>query len=353
MFPYVALYWSWVAIAFVARNRRHSLAWAAVFALLLVFFVGTRGQVGCDYAAYEQRFHFSYIGLDWMEDMFEGEGLFNWLNMALLKAGLSYPMLLLVCGALFVACTLRFSLLAQRPLSLLVLSFPVLVVQLAMSGLRQASATAFLMLAMVAFVEGRRWWVMAWIAVAALFHTSAIIFLPIAFLIGRRLSTLRMSLVVLALGPVVAYLLGSRLEVYNARYVQQIYGEQSSDGAWYRYALVLIPFIVMFWKQRIVEREFPQLYPLLRLFGLFTISLVVAGAISSVALHRFVFYVMPASILALLCISEAIFASNSRRIGSLLPFLAYGAYITVWFGFSSHGTSCFIPYENWLFGSGA
>src|SRR5690606_28407321 len=127
--------------------------------------------------------------------------------------------------------------------SVMVLSFPVLVVQLAMSGLRQALATALLMVAYAAFVKGRRLSVAVWILLASQFHTSSIIFLPMVLLVGKRVSAVKLMTAMVLLSPVVAWFLGMRLEVYSDRYVEQIYGESSSSGAWFRYVLVLIPFI--------------------------------------------------------------------------------------------------------------
>ncbi len=352
MYPYVVLFWFVAAIAYIARRRRHSVVLAAFFAAFLVFFSGTRFEVGCDYKGYSLRYSWLYSGMSWSDALRAGEGGFNWLNKALLHFDLSYSALLFVCALIFAACLYRFARHAQRPLSMMVLAFPVLVVQLSMSGLRQAMATAFLMVALGAFIDRRRLAVLVWVAIAALFHTSAVVFLPLFLLMGRNISTLRMFGVLLVISPVIALLLGERMEVYNDRYVAQIYGEQDSDGAWFRYAIVLIPFLVLLWKRRIVEWEFPDQFPLMRLFALFALSLMPAGLISSVLLHRFVFYIMPVSILALLCISECVFKPGSKRFGALLPFLAYGAYITVWFGYSSHGASCYLPYQTWLLGSG-
>lgn len=348
MHVYLISYAFWAAIGYLARARKHSLALAAVFSVFLVVFMGTRFMVGCDTKSYAMRYELKYQGVGWIEAVREGEGLFNWLNMALIKLGASYNALLVVCALIFVGCLYRFAMVYRQPLSVMVLGFPVLVIQLGMSGLRQALATAFLMVAYAVFTKGRRWSVAAWILLASQFHTSSIIFLPIALLAGKRVSAVRLMASMMLLSPVVSWFLGMRLEVYSDRYVEQVYGENSSSGAWFRYVLVLIPFLVLEWKRRLVEQRHPEIYELLRLFALVTFALAVVGLVSSVALHRLVFYVMPVSIVALLCVADSIFRRDNRPIAIAIPFLAYGAYVLMWFTLSKHSAACYVPYQSWL-----
>lgn len=348
MYLYLLIFWLGAGLAYVAASRRASLIQASVFGVFLMFFMGARGNVGCDTRTYAMRYDRMYRDAGWMEMLEKPEALFNWLNMGLIRLGLSYQTLLMACAAVFSACLYRFSKLSSRPMSFMVLAFPVLVVQLGMSGIRQAMALAFLMLALVAFVNGRRLWVAAWIVMAWQFHSSVIVFLPIALLAGRQVSAVRLGFAMVLLSPVVAWFLGARLEVYSDRYVEQIYGENSSSGAWFRYVLVLIPFLVLEWKRRLVRQGHPEVYELLRLFSLITFALLPIGLLSSVALHRMVFYVMPVSILALLCVADTIFVRSNRRMAKWLPFLAYGGYITMWFLASKHSRACYVPYETWL-----
>ncbi|MCO5054640.1 EpsG family protein [Thermomonas sp.] len=345
---YVGLYWFWASLAGLVRKRGSSRVLAWVFLIFLLVFAGARLGVGCDTRAYALRFSTMYQGMGWQDALHMGEGLFNWLNMSVINLGGSFSTLVFVCTLIFLVCLYRFSLLAASPVSVMVLSFPVLVVQLAMSGLRQALAVAMLMLAFRSFVLLRRWQVVFWILVASQFHTSVLVFLPIAALVGRQISLMRLIAAITVLGPLAMFFLGSRLEVYNDRYVDQIYGSQESSGAWLRYALVVFPFIVFEWKRRLVKARFPELFPLFRLFALITFALVPLGLVSSVALHRFVFYMMPVSILVLLCIGAVALRKEQWRMGAALPFLVHGAYITVWFSMSSHSTVCYVPYSNWL-----
>lgn len=348
MYLYLTIYALTAGFAYFVRDHGKNRFLAYLFAVFLLIFAGSRVEVGCDYDSYLARFLYSIPNLNWLDAFKDSEGGFAILSSTVRDLGYSFSGVVLVCAVIYTIGLLRFAGLAQRPLAFLALSFPILVLQLGMSGLRQAMAVAFLMLAFRSFVEQRRLWVAAWIIVASQFHTSAIIFLPIILLVGRRVSAPRMTLAVMVIGPIVALLLENRLEVYNDRYITEEYGEMSSSGAWFRYSLTVLPFILFAWKRKLVEAKHPRVFELLRLFAYITFALALIGPVSSVALHRLTFYAMPASILAFLCVSDSIFARGSLKFGIALPFVAYGAYIATWFSLSGHAASCYIPYQSWL-----
>ena len=349
MYFYIGIYAFLAAAAFLIRSPRQSWHAAVVAGGFLVLLMGGRQDVGCDYGNYAARFGWLYpANYGWLEALSETEGGFHWVNVLSRDLGWGFHGVIMLCAVVYGFSLLRFSRLAPRPLALVAIAFPILVVQLGMSGMRQAMATAFLMLAYAAFTERRQWITAGWIGIAYLFHESAIALLPMAFLARRTVSPKYLVGGIVLLAPLAGWLLGDRLEVYSARYVEQIYGENASGGAWFRYAAAVLPFLLFFWKRRRVQAAFPSLYPLIWLFMVLTFALVLVGAVSSVALHRLTFYVLPVSLLAFLCIVESIFAPGSRRLAWALPFAMYGLYILSWFLLSRHGTSCYIPYQSWL-----
>lgn len=348
MYPYFILYTLSSLFAAIARSTAASRWLAALFALVLAVFVGTRFKVGCDYLAYEARFYGLQEGLTWQEILAKAEPGFYLLSINLRDLGYSHLSVLFTAGLIYVFCLWRFSRVWVNPLAILALTFPVLIVQLGMSGVRQALAVGFLMLGYSAFIRKQWLWVAVWVLVAAQFHASAIILLPLAYLAVRDVSMSRIVGAIVILGPVVAWLIGDRAEVYNARYVDQIYGENSSGGAWFRYVLVLVPFLLFEWKRKLIAALHPDLFPIIRLFSLITMSMLVVGFVSSVALHRLIFYVMPVSILALLCVSRVLAQQQRNQGWLLLPFFFYGVYMVSWMTLSRHASSCYDPYQSWL-----
>lgn len=349
MSPYFAIFGLSSLAALLYRSRIDARYLIYGLVGILIIFAGTRYEVGCDWAGYLHRFNSLYVRETWVSLLSQAEAGFHLLNFAVIRSGFGFETLILVASTGYLVCLVRFAHLSVKPVDVLVLMFPILIVQLGMSGLRQALALGFLLLAFRAFVDQSRLMIALWVLVGSAFHLSALIFLPLALIAGRRSSIPRMIAALVILGPVAAFLMGERLDLYEARYIEQEYGENSSAGAWYRYALVLIPFLVFEWKKRLIERHFPKLFPLLRLFSLITLALPIIGLMSSVAMHRLIFYVMPVSILAMICLAEVAFSRESRKIGRALPFIAYGLYMTVWFAGSRHASLCYVPYDSWLF----
>lgn len=349
MYLYLGIYFLLAGTAYLFRSKRQSWTLAVLTGVFLALFIGGRRDVGCDFDAYLARFKSMYpVGLGWREGFEMGEGGFHLINILARDFGWGFNGVVMMCASIYVFCLVRFSRLAPRPLALIAIAFPILVLQLGMSGMRQAMATAFLMLAYVAFTQRRQWVTALWVGVAFLFHESAIALLPMAMLARRQFSAKYLIAGILLLAPLAGWFMGDRLEVYQDRYVDQIYGENSSGGAWFRYTAALLPFALLWWKRRRVQVAFPELYPLFWLFMLVAFAMVLVGFVSSVALHRLTFYILPVSLLAFLCVVEAAFASNSRKLSWTLPFLMYGTYIVSWFSLSKHGTSCYIPYQSWL-----
>jgi hypothetical protein len=348
MYPYLSIYLIATLLAFVVSSRQQAMLLAGIFSLLIALFAGTRIWVGCDYFGYLMRFQGIGRFPGWTELLTAGEAGFQGLSIFLKSNDFSYSALIFTCSGLYMICLLRFSRLVRWPLALLALCFPILVIQLGMSGMRQALATGFLLLSIASFVEGRRLWVAVWILVAWQFHTSAIIFLPLIMLVGKNISATRIVSALALLGPVVILLAQDRFEVYSERYIQQSYGENASSGAWLRYGVIVVCFTAFRWRYQAVKAQYPELFQILRLFMFIGIALLPMGLVSTVALHRMVFYVMPVAILAVLTAAATLRGSmrSAFMFGALFSF---GAYLFVWFSYSRHARICYVPYNSWLF----
>lgn len=339
-------------LALIGANtdrRTASFGLTLCLATVLILFMGTRDHTGCDFIAYGLRYYRLYDGIPLTELLKREEPGFHVLNWFVHLFNLHYMWLNMLASTIYVVCVLQFSKLATRPLFLVSLFFPILIVQLGMSGIRQALATGFLMLAFVAFTNRARGKTAFWILVATVFHQSAIILLPIALVARAKVSLARLIMALAVLGPLAAVLLGDRAEVYSDRYVQQIYGEASSSGALLRYAVALLPFLFFIALRDKVKKLYPNTFELMRLFTIITIAVFPLVFVSTVALHRVVYYLLPVSVLTLLAVSEALVPKSDKTTPILFPVAVYGSYILVWFSISKHADKCYLPYESyWL-----
>ena len=162
-------------------------------------------------------------------------------------------------------------------------------------------------------------------------------------LAGERITGTRLTLAAVVLVPFSALLVGERVDQYQARYTT---GEVTSSGALIRYALSLWIVPVFYVYRKKIEGLFPKQFPLLSLSALVILSLSPLAILSSIALHRLNYYVVPLSVL--LCVYAGSVAFKRPIIGHSAALVSYGVYMGVWFLSSRHAGVCYVPYENVL-----
>lgn len=346
---YQAIFVLLSGLAVTAQDRRTQRSMLLALAALLVLFVGTRRWVGCDFNGYLKRFEIYTLLVDLgrgSEILERAEAGFGLLNLAVIHAGLDYYWINITCAVIFFACLVTFAGRRESPLTLLTLAFPILIVQLAMSGLRQATATALLMLAFDAFSRRKRLAMVVWVLLASSFHATALMFLPLVLAVGRRPSLVGLVVGTLVAIPFAVLFAGERIDVYQDRYGG---GDVVSFGAVFRTALIVSTAILFERYRREFERLYPRDYALMRLFSIFAFGLAIITMISSIAAHRIGFYLMPIHILTLARLPRAMAAGGRvDPMLALMPFLVYGAYILVWFTTSRHANLCYTPYDSYL-----
>jgi len=343
MFVYLGVYTGLVLSAIGRYDNRNTLFFL-FWSIFLIWFMGFRYQTGCDYYGYFQRWT-NFYPPEELKQLFQGEEAGFSFLMGWLKAnGYEYTYLNVTASIILVACYIAFA--RAHPFSRLILAllFPVIIIQLGMSGIRQAIAGGFLMLAFNTFMGRRKLWTAAWILVGMQFHASVVMFLPIALLAGREVNTLKLAASLVVLGPVVGLLLADRFDTYESRYIE---GTVTSGGAIIRYLLIFLPAPVFFLYRKKIRETFPDAYPLLKIGALTILALAPLVVLSSIALHRLNYYIMPLSIL--LCVYVGAILFKKPYQGHLLAVLAYGSYSLLWFLSSFHASYCYVPYDNTWF----
>src|SRR5688572_28221718 len=144
-----------------------------------------RRWTGCDFPGYLMLWHLiQQMDLNNAMNMIEPG--FAMLVSLVQYLGMSYAGLNVFAATLFLFGLVAFCDRQPNPLATLALSFPILIIHMGMSGIRQAIAIAFLMLAFHAFNDRRRVLYGALVATAGTFHYSAVVFLPLVLAIGRK-----------------------------------------------------------------------------------------------------------------------------------------------------------------------
>lgn len=346
---YTAIYSIFVGLALIIRRRQEQFAFLMLIMIFLLLFMGGRYYVGCDFFGYLSRFENISPMTPITNALDVHEPGFELLITSVRIWGLSFVWVNILSSLIVLGCYWRFLRYQHFPLMILAVLFPIMIVQLSMSGIRQAIAVGFLMVASVSFLKNNRLMTAFWILVGAQFHISVIMTLPLAFLAGFRISLGRITLAATLLLPVALWLLADRIGLYQDRYVDEIYGDQSSGGAIIRYMLVAPPAVLFFIYRSKFAKAFPEHFELHKLMSLAILAISPLIFLSSFALHRINFYLIPFSIVIFIYVCRVIFTGTNEFIGKILPALTYGSYFVAWQLTSFHYGHCYADYQSYFF----
>ena len=331
----------------LARNRGlRNQIYFLVLATLFVF-SAFRYQVGCDWSGYYKQYLVA-AGLDWSLITERPEpiwwAILWWIN----EMGLPYPVANIASSTVFFVGV---HVLARRqpdPLGFLVLLFPILIINMPMSGIRQGAAIGLLCIAFVAFIDRRALWFALWVVLAAGFHSSALIFmllLPVAT--GRYTQNRLMLAAILAVPGAFFLASGDAAEVATSRYVGT---GVDAAGAAFRVGLLGLSALYFFlFVRKKWLRTWPQDYSLASIGAIGMALAILLVPVSSVIGDRFGYYLIPIQVMIFARLPFLPFRANAA-LHSALPYLGLLLVFTVWSQLSWHFNQCYIPYQTWLFG---
>src|SRR5690349_10537680 len=295
MFPYWLLFGLFAFGALFSRvdPRRDKSATLLAFAwLVLVLMIGLRWNVGADWGPYQLAWKLAGVrSLIPFTQSYRSDTFFYGFMWFFRRADLSFWAFNLVMAAIFSTGLLAFCRQQANPWLATAVAVPYLVIVLAMSGVRQASALGFVFLALIALQRQQAIKFLGYMAAAAAFHASAILVLPLAglsFARNRLQATVLIALIVAG----AVYMLSSAFAVYSERYLST-YTIRSS-GTLVRVGMNLVPALIFLaFRKRFPIQEHESL--LWRNMSIAVLaSLVVLNFIASTtALDRLVLYLFP------------------------------------------------------------
>ena len=297
MFPY------WLFFALLAAGALLAPAnvdlrrrpFFVIAALLITLFIGLRYGLGPDWPGYENIWDWS-DRLAFADVLNRGDVGFFSVVWALHQMDAEFWALNLVCAAIFMAGLTSFAVRQPNPWLAIAIAFPYLIIVLAMSGVRQATAIGFFFFALSAFSDRRFAKATIFLLIAATFHASAILMLGLAALAmtHNRLA----GFAVLALTALVAFFaLDADFERYINRYTKQAV---QSGGVLFRVAMNLLPAaIYLAWNRRFDLQ--PHERALWRIFALASLACVPAFFLieSTTVLDRLSLYFSPIQVFVL------------------------------------------------------
>ena len=338
MFPYIGLYVFPALLALQRSALRGPLMW--VIGLLFTLIIGLRFEVGADWGNY--LVHLYRVGelslFEVLRDSDPGYYFINWLTI---NIGAGIWLVNLVCAGLFVAGLGRFCQRMPEPFLALAVATPYMAMVLAMGYTRQAAAFGLLLWALPYLFDRRSLNFLLTITLAATFHKSAILVLPLAVLAGteRRLTTVLWA----GISTLVLYLLflAEQVDSLWANYVESDYAMAAEGGA-IRVLLNVTPAVVLlvFYRYFKMPAHIKPLWFWMAVFSLVALPLVFQAA---TAVDRVALYLMPIQLVVWSHL-PGLFHPRQRALIRLGIIAVYAAVLLVWLNFANHASS-WVPYQ--------
>jgi hypothetical protein len=346
------VYWSlfllpaWLAITRLRPVQSQSAHWSGLWHgvfWLLVLAIGLRHEVGGDWGNYVD--HIEMVKNVLLQEALSASKdpahiLLNWLAA---ESGLGIYFVNTVCAALFAWGLLAFCRAQPRPWLALVVAVPYLVTVVAMGYTRQGTAIGLAMLALVALADRKTLRFVMFVALAATFHKSAVILMPLAILAGTKRKIWTAFWVCLSTVLFYVLLLADTLEVLQKNYIE---AEYQSQGAGVRLAMNTMPAILflLFRRKFLMPQAELVFWTWMSLGALgFVVLLVVSP--SSTAVDRLALYWIPLQLFVLSRLPNAIGKPNGLNSTLVYGVVAYSAVVLfVWLFFAIHASS-WLPYQ--------
>lgn len=308
--------------------------------------IGLRYEVGGDWGPYLQIYDSIYFQplIPALSLSDPGYAFFNWLA-ARLGTGIWLPNM--VCAILFMAGVGRLASRQPQPWLAMLVAVPYFIIVVAMGYTRQAAAIGIVCFAIADAGEKNIGRTVILIGIAALFHKTAILMLPLALgpIAIRKIVTMILGGVAF-LVLFLILLRGQSDHLINS-YAQSDY---NSQGAGVRIAMnVLAGGIFLLLYKRFTLTKFQEVYWKLNSFASFLSVIALSSLSASSGVDRLSLFLIPLQMITFSQLPQAL--SGSRKL--ILPFLfaVIGYYFMVEFIWLNYGDNArlWIPYSTTLF----
>jgi hypothetical protein len=317
--------------------------WSVIF-LLLVLMIGLRHEVGGDWANYWANIS-DAENLTFAEALAGHQGepadkIFNWIAA---QSGLGVYLVNSVYAIFFTWGLLVFCRSQPRSWLALTISVPYLITVVAMGYSRQGVAIGLAMVGLVALENKRVLKFLLLVALAATFHKSAVILVPLAFLASTRRKLLMFFWIAVTAALLFGLLLQEYLDTFVVNYFDAKY---ESSGAIIRVAMNALPAVLF-----LLMRKRFQLKPAQRTFwtwmawGGLAFVLILYISPSSTAVDRVALYWIPLQLFVWSRLPDALGRPGATNAGWVYAVLGYSiAVYFVWLFFADNASS-WLPYQ--------
>ncbi|MBC7597729.1 MAG: EpsG family protein [Polaromonas sp.] len=310
--------------------------------VLLVLMIGLRHEVGADWETYADYVRMaSYQSLE--EAVMKSDPAYGLLNWLAAQTDLGPYFVNTAGAALFSWGLVSFCRAQPRPWLALAVAVPYLVTVVAMGYTRQGVAIGLVMLGLVALSERKISRFVVFVVLAATFHKSAVIMMPLAVLAGTKRRTLTVLWVGLVTLLFYVLLLQESVEVLNTAYIVT---EYSSAGAAVRVAMNAMPALIFLsFRRRFTMPKADRIFWTWVSLGALAFIAVLMVSPSSTAVDRVALYWIPLQLLILSRLPDALGQQNGQNALWVLAIVLYSAAVLfVWLLFADNAFA-WLPYQ--------
>lgn len=339
---YLLLFLILIALRFSKVRGLYPFVMAFLF-LLSAF----RFEVGCDWYGYLNHY-WVYGPMTLEESLGQREPLWVTFFIGQTYLGLPYPWINVLSSAIFFYGIHKLASRQPNPLAFLVLLFPVMILNMPMSAIRQGAAIGLMCLAFVSFIDRRLIRFVILTAIATLIHSSSMTFLLLAPLVQGKYSLRRFILAgILAIPGAVFLAFSDSGTLATGRYFNT---DTDANGALFRVGLLALAAAMHFiWLRRKWAVSFPLDLKFIDAGALMMLLLFALLSFSSVIADRLGYFLIPIQTMIFARLPYLSLRGNHRLLIHA-PYVILLLVLAVWTTFSWHFQQCYLPYQTWIFG---
>lgn len=249
-----------------------------------------------------------------------------------------------IYGAIFTFGLIKLSRDEINPWIAFSVAVPYLIIVVAMGYTRQSVAIGIFMLAITYLRQEKLKAYVVLILLAAMFHKTAILMLPLGFFLYGKGLILRILMLIPIMYGGWDLLLANQQEHLWHNYVER---EMESQGAMIRVLMNFIPAVLLFvyrkeWKNSFNDYTF---WLWIAIGSLLAVGLV---SLASTAVDRISLYFIPIQLVVFSRLPYLARKQLSPKFTKMLIVFGYMAVLFVWLNFAHH-SAMWLPYRNFLF----
>ena len=330
-----------MALSF-SRKQQYQIMPLLLLGAFFILIIGFRDRVGGDWYNYIEHYEdMSYLTLS--DALLKGDPAHQALNYLSNRWDFGVYGTNVVYGVIFMIGLIKFSRLQLYPWIAIAVAVPYLIIVVVMGYSRQGVAIGLFLWGISYLNRGNFKMYIVFILLAALFHKTALLLLPLGIFLYGKGMTLRILMIVPVAFGAWDLLLAKEQDDLWKNYVEV---QMMSDGAKIRVAMNFLPALLLFkykneWKKSFNDYSF--------WFWIAIGSLLSVGLVNfaSTAVDRVALYFIPIQLAVFARLPYLARHQIASSTTKLLIVAYYGLVLFVWLIFATH-SQYWIPYHNIL-----